>query len=475
MTMSEMLINGRFVKGASQAVVRGPFDDSVVGTAAEGGLADLESAVDAAHHAFAKWRMAEPGHRQRLLNRIAALIREEREDLAELLTDEVGKPIVWSLAEVDRMALTFSLSAEEAGLGPREDLDLGFDPRGAGYQCVVERMPLGVVFGIVPYNWPFNLAAHKVGPAIASGNAIVLKTSPLAPLSTLTLGRIIHDAGCPAGVVNIVNASACDTQSALEDERVKMLSFTGSAAVGWKLKSLFPNRRTILELGGDASVLVFADADLNAAVPKIVSGGYGYAGQICISVQHVRVERSIYDAVRERLIRATEACPTGDPRDVSTVCGPVINLANADRVTSWIQEAVDAGASVIAGGARQGTMLRPTLLEGVPSGVRLAHEEVFGPVMTLTPFDDLQEAIDQVNGSEYGIQCGVFTTAASTADACFDALEVGGVVINDVPTLRFDNMPYGGVKRSGIGREGVRYAMAEMTEPKTRVERAGTL
>jgi acyl-CoA reductase-like NAD-dependent aldehyde dehydrogenase len=348
-----------------------------------------------------------------------------------------------------------------------EKIALDLDPRGAGYECSVERFPLGVIFCIVPYNWPFNLTAHKIAPALATGNTVVVKVSPLAPLSTLELLRIIHEAGCPPGVVNGWNGHASLAQRALADPRIKMLSFTGSAAVGWKLKALLPERRVALELGGDASAIVCADADLDWATNRIIAGGFGYAGQICISIQHVLVEESIYDEMRSRLTAATLACVTGDPLNVNTVCGPLISEEAAQKVIGMVEEAVRGGAIVLGGGTRIGNLVAPTLLENVPPAVALAKEEVFGPVLTLAPFKTLEDAVRTVNESQYGIQTGVFTESQASASQAYQALNVGGVVINDYPTLRFDNMPYGGVKRSGFGREGVRYAMDEMTEMKT--------
>ncbi|HZH97714.1 MAG TPA: aldehyde dehydrogenase family protein, partial [Fimbriimonadaceae bacterium] len=352
-----------------------------------------------------------------------------------------------------------------------EALPVDYDPRGSGYTCRVERFPIGVVFGIVPYNWPYNLAAHKLAPALAVGNTVVLKPSSTACLSTLTLARIIQEAGCPAGVVNAVPCPSSIVEKALNDPRIAMLSFTGSPPVGWKLKGLLPEKRVSLELGGDASAIVAPDADLDWATTRIVQGAYGYAGQICIAIQHVLVHESIYTDMRERLVRATTECSWGDPELEETVCGPVINSDAADKVEAWRDEAVAAGAVVIAGGERRGNTVQPTLLEGVPCSVKLANEEVFGPLLTLAPYRDLDEALARVNSSDYGIQAGIFTRDLSVAERAFRELEVGGVIVNDYPTLRFDSMPYGGVKRSGFGREGVRYAMDEMTELKTLVVR----
>jgi len=475
MVHAELLIDGFFVGGPcdqsiGKDVIRAPFDGAVVGTAAEGGLGELRACVDAAHSAFEAWKKSPVHQRQALLRRVAALVRERTDELVDLLSREVGKPIVWSRGEVARLALTFDDAADTLSTWGYESLPVGMDPRGENVRCTVDRFPVGVIFCIVPYNWPFNLSAHKIAPALASGNTVVVKPSPLAPLSTMELVRIIHEAGCPAGVLNAWNGPAPLAQKVLtEDKRIRMLSFTGSAAVGWKLKELLPDRKVTLELGGDASSIIHADADIDWAVKRVVAGGYGYAGQVCISVQHVLVHQSIYESVRTALIEATKACPTGDPLSETTVCGPMISSGAADKVEAMVAEALDAGAILIAGGGRSGTLVNPVLIENVPEGCRLAHEEVFGPVLTLRSYQTIKEAIARVNASPYGIHAGIFTHDIRVADQAYRELEVGGVVINDYPTLRFDNVPYGGVKRSGFGREGVRFAMDEMTEPKSRL------
>ncbi len=471
---AELLIDGFFVGGpcdqsVGKEVIRSPFDGKIVGTAAEGGWAELRTCIDAAHSAFETWKNAHRHERQSLLRRVAEIVRERESELSELLTLEIGKPITASRGEVARLALTFEMAADALNGYGLESLPLDLDPRGGSYKCTVERFPRGVIFCIVPYNWPFNLTAHKIAPALATGNTVVVKPSPLAPISTLTLLRIIHEAGCPPGVVNGWNGPAVLAQKALADGRIKMLSFTGSAEVGWKLKELMFDRPVALELGGDASAIVCSDADLDWAAQRLVAGAFAYAGQICISIQHALVVESVYGPMREKLIELTQACSTGDPADESTVVGPLISDLAADKVTKMIEESVTLGANLLAGGSRNGRMIQPTLIENVPLSSRLGHEEVFGPVLTLQSVENLEKAIQIVNQSQYGIQAGVFTNSLSEAETAYRKLEVGGVIINDYPTLRFDNMPYGGVKRSGFGREGVRYAMDEMTEPKTKV------
>ncbi|HEY3779482.1 MAG TPA: aldehyde dehydrogenase family protein [Fimbriimonadaceae bacterium] len=473
----EMLIAGHFIGGpCDQAVgkvqIYAPYSSKIVGTAAEGGLDEAMAAISAAADAFDAFKNTPRSTRMHLLRQIAQLVREREEELVEVLTLEVGKPVTWSRGEVARLAITFDLAADQLSTYGFESMPLDFDPRGEGYTCRVERFPVGPIFCIVPYNWPFNLAAHKMAPALATGNTIVLKPSDLSPLSTFTLARIIHEAGCPPGVLNAILVPAPIAEKMAMDARIKMVSFTGSPGVGWHLKNICADKKVTLELGGDASAIVCEDADLDWATSRLVAGGYGYAGQVCISVQHVLAHERVYGSLKAKLIDATNACPTGDPSDPATVCGPLISSAAADKVMSFVDEAVAAGATVLAGGKREGNMVWPTLIENVPEGTKLDREEVFGPVLTLSSYSLLEHALKKVNSSQYGIQCGVFTHDETYAEQAFRTLEVGGVIIDDYPTLRFDNFPYGGVKRSGFGREGVRYAMDDMTEPKTLVTRA---
>ncbi len=421
--------------------------------------------------AFPGWKAASTKDRQRLLARIADLVKERSEALSQLMAREVGKPITWARAEVVRLELTFRLASELLDEPQRVELPLEFDPRGKDYRCFVEREPVGPVFAIVPYNWPYNLSAHKIAPALAAGCTVVLKPSSLAPLSTFALVDLIHDAQIPVGVLSSLLCSNEVAEGIVKDTRVAFVSFTGSPRVGWHLKGLVPEKHVSLELGGDASVLVFDDADLDWAVERMALGKYGYAGQICIAVQHARVHSRVYEEFKSRMIAATEQTPYGDPLDEKTVCGPLISSEAADKVMEWIQEAEDSGATLLAGGSRVGNVIVPTLIENVPDGCRLAKEEVFGSVLTLSSFSNDEEAIARVNASQFGIHCGVFTQDRGRVERLYKSLELSGVIVNDYPNLRFDNMPYGGVKRSGFGREGVRYAFEEMTTPKVLLER----
>ncbi len=476
MRHGELLIAGHFVGGpcdqsTGKDVVRNPFDGSIVGTVAEGAELELRGCIEAAHDAFGSWRKSSVTERKLLLFRIAELVIERKEELAELLVLEVGKPITWARAEVDRLAITFEIAADELSTWGTEKVSLRQDPRGTYCSAEFVRFPIGVIFAITPYNWPFNLAAHKIAPVLATGNTVVLKPSPMAALSTLALARLIHEAGCPPGVLNAWNGDTRHLVKALSDERISMISFTGSEEVGWGIKESYPTKRVTLELGGDAFAIVHSDADLENAVSRMASGAYGYAGQVCISVQHVLVHQSLYDQARSSLIKATIDCPFGDPRGENIVCGPLINKSALEKVTAMIEEAVSNGATILAGGGSDGNVYLPTLIENVPKTSQLFTEEVFGPVLTLAPYRSIDEVVARINASRFGIQCGVFTEDQAFVDRLFDDLVIGGIVHNDVPTLRFDAVPYGGEKRSGWGREGVRSAMIEMTTPKSLVRR----
>ena len=483
MIHAEMLIDGHFIGGpcdqaTGKAVVKNPYDGSVVGTYAEGGLGELRGCLDSADRAFRNWHPSIQ-ERQQLLRRISDLVRERKDELVELLALEVGKPVTWGRGEVERMAITFGIAADvlESWPDSTQPALVEFpqspeskDARAKDYQAAVARFPIGPIFGIVPYNWPYNLAAHKIAPALAIGNTIILKPSPQAAICTFVLARLIHEAGCPPGVLNAWCGPDQVIEKVSHDPRCRMISFTGSPGVGWKVKKgLPPDKKVALELGGNGMAIICEDADLEWAADRCVMGGYGYAGQVCIAVQHVICHSSVYDRVRDLLSRKTNECIYGDPRDTQTVCGPMISSEAADRVEMWIEEATESGARVLAGGEREGNVIRPTLIEAVPEKVRLSNEEVFGPVLTLEAFDDISQALSRVNASPYGIHLGLFTKRQALIDETFHQAEVGGLVINDFPTLRFDHLPYGGVKQSGFGREGVRYAMEEMSEWKSLV------
>ncbi|MBM4356588.1 MAG: aldehyde dehydrogenase family protein [Deltaproteobacteria bacterium] len=431
----------------------------------------MDQAIAAASRAFAAWSSTPREERRRSLACVADRVHDEAERLADAMAREVGKPITMARAEVTRLELTFRLAADFLAAPAREEVPLDYDPRGASYRCFVERIGVGPVLAIVPYNWPYNLAAHKLAPALAAGNTVVLKPSPLAMISTLALVALVDACGLPPGVLNAVGCAEDVAERAVADPRIKAVSFTGSERVGFRVREVARDKPVVLELGGDASALVFPDADLEWAASRIAASAFGYAGQVCISAQHARVHAAILPAFRERLLAATLATPMGDPLEATTVCGPMIHEDAARKAIDWIEEAVALGARLLAGGRRDGRLVEPTLLEDVPRNARLATEEAFAPVVCLSSFADTEDAFAAVNASRFGLHVSVFTRDEALVERAFRELEVGGVVVDEFPTLRFDAMPYGGVKRSGVGREGIRYAFDELSVPKVLLER----
>jgi len=428
-------------------------------------------AIDAAHDAFHRTRRLPAWQRRDILQHVVLRVTQRQEELARVLAIEVGKPIRDARGEIARLIDTFRLAAEEATRLAGEWLPLDIAPRATGYQAIVRRFPLGPCTFITPFNFPLNLAAHKIGPAIAAGCPWILKPASATPVSALLLGEILAETPLPPGAFSILPASAADVEPLVTDERMRFLSFTGSPQVGWALRARAGRKRVTLELGGNAACIVDPDADLDYAADRLTFGAFYQSGQSCISVQRVLAHRSIYAALRARLVERAEKLPTGNPLDEHTFLGPLISEADAIRVEQWVAEAVAAGARVLCGGRRQGPCYEATWLENVDPQQKISCREVFGPVATLQPFDDFDEALRGANDSVYGLQCGVFTRDLARAFRAFEELDVGGVVINDVPSFRVDNMPYGGMKESGCGREGVRYAIEEMTERKVLVLR----
>ncbi len=420
-------------------------------------------AADAAREPFRRW----PAHRrQAVLERVVQALVARREELAHVLVVEAGKPIRDARGEVARAIDTFRISAEEATRIHGEYLPLDVSARSEGVEAVIKRVPIGPVALISPFNFPLNLVAHKVGPALAAGCPFVLKPASATPISALVLAEILAATDLPEGVVNVLPASRAAADRLVEDDRLKLLSFTGSAEVGWALKARARKKKVVLELGGNAACIVDESADLDQAAERIVFGAFYQAGQSCISVQRILCHRHVQADLVERLVTRIRALAGGDPMNESTFLGPLITEQDALRVESWIEEAVAAGAKVLAGGGRDGRTVEATLVERVPRSAKLSCQEVFGPVATLEPFADFGDALAAVNDSEFGLQAGVFTRDLHHAFRAWNELEVGGVIVNDVPSFRVDSMPYGGVKDSGLGREGVRYAIEEMTEPR---------
>ena len=382
---------------------------------------------------------------------------------------ESGKPLKVARTEVERGIFTFNVAAEESTRIYGEYLPLDWQQFTAGRWGIVKRFPLGPIAGITPFNFPLNLVAHKVAPAIAAGCPLVLKPAPQTPLTALLLAEAVQQAGWPDGGLNVLPLSNADAGCWFHDERIKLISFTGSAAVGWKIKDNAGKKKVVLELGGNAGVIVHSDADLEFAAERCAVGGFSYAGQTCISVQRILVERSVFGKFTELLLNGVSKLKQGDPLDDSVDVGPMIRESDAIRAYDWVQEAVRGGARLLVGGKRNGSMLEPTVLTGTRPEMKVNCQEIFAPVVTVEAYDSFDEALRVMNSSPYGLQAGVFTRDAKLMFQAYEELEVGAVVAGDVPSFRIDHMPYGGVKDSGLGREGLRYAIEEMTEPKLMV------
>jgi acyl-CoA reductase-like NAD-dependent aldehyde dehydrogenase len=450
-------------------IVRSPWDGRDVGAVADADDAAMERAIARAVEAAPRVA-ALPRHvRQTILRATAAALLARREELADLMVAESGKPRRFARSEVDRAVSTFSLAADEVTRSGGELLPLDVTPSGEGYTALVTRTPIGVIGAIAPFNFPLNLVAHKLAPAIAVGNPVILKAPPQAPLCAHELSRIVHEAGWPQDALTVMHAPVDVAQRLATDDRIAMLSFTGSSAVGWHLKSIAGHKRVALELGGNAAAIVCDDADIEWAAKRCALGAFAQAGQVCIKVQRIYVVSSRYEAFVDALLRETDGLPAGDPNEETTVVGPVIDERSAVRIDAWIDEAVADGARVLRRPKRQGTLIPPVILTGTMPSMKVECEEIFGPVATIAAVQSLDEAIERTNASRYGLQAGVFTNDVRAIGRAFDGLQVGGVIVNDYPTLRIDNFPYGGIKESGFGREGVRYAMDEMSELKTLV------
>jgi acyl-CoA reductase-like NAD-dependent aldehyde dehydrogenase len=409
--------------------------------------------------------------RQNVLQHCVDRFKERFDELAYALCVEAGKPIKDSEGEVGRLIDTFRIAAEESVRMTGEVQPLDISPRAKGYQGIWKRVPIGPCSFISPFNFPLNLAAHKIAPALAVGCPFIVKPASRTPLGTIIIGEILAETNLPRGAFSILPAHRDGADLFTTDERLKLLSFTGSPGVGWDLKAKAGKKKVVLELGGNAAVIVDHDADLDDAVERIIFGAFYQSGQSCIGVQRIIIHADIYDDLRDRLVARAGKLIAGDPKDPNTFVGPMISEGEARRLDNWVQEAAQAGGKILCGGKREGAMLEATLLENVDRSTSLYREEAFGPVAILSKFTDFNEAMAEVNDSKFGLQAGIFTRDLFKMFDAWDRLDVGGVVINDVPSYRVDNMPYGGVKDSGLGREGVRFAMEDMTEIRNLVIR----
>ncbi|MGW4651564.1 aldehyde dehydrogenase family protein [Kitasatospora sp. NPDC004289] len=472
-TTHEFWLAGRKASGDAEFEVRHSYDGSLVGKVSIPTDAQVEEALDAAV-AVAPALAATPAHvRATALDHVARRLTERTEEIARLITAENGKPIKWARGEVGRAASVFRWAAEEARRTNGETMRLDTDPGGVGRFAVVRRFPRGVVLGIAPFNFPLNLVAHKIAPAIAVGAPIILKPAPATPLSALVLGEILAETELPAGSWSVLTVENEKMPALVQDKRLPVISFTGSDKVGYQIMDSVPRKHVTLELGGNAAAVVLADwsseADLEWAATRIAMFSNYQGGQSCISVQRVIADASVYDALVEKVVAKVGAQVTGNPSDDAVDVGPLVDENAAKRVEAWVEDAVTKGAKVLAGGTREGATYAPTVLAELPADAILAKAEVFGPVLSLHKVDSTDEAFALVNDSPFGLQTGVFTHDLQAAFKAHQVLEVGGVIIGDAPSYRADQMPYGGVKDSGVGREGVKYAMGDFTYEKVMV------
>lgn len=460
------LLNGQWVKTGDAIEVRSPYNDALVAVVHRAGPKEIEQAIADATRAFQVTRKLPSWKKAEVLMKVSEGILARREDLARTIALEAGKPIRTARLEVDRAAFTFQVAAEETKRHYGEIVPLDWLPGTENRVAHIHRVPLGPIAGIAPFNFPLNLVAHKVAPAMAAGNPIVLRPASATPVSALKLGEIIQEAGWPDGGYAVVTSATRNAAPLIEDPRIKLLTFTGSPAVGWSLKGKAGMKRVTLELGGNAGVIVHDDADVKYAAERVAWGGFSYAGQSCISVQRVYASAKIYEDFVDDLIPRVKALVVGDPLDEKTDVGPVIDSGAAARVEEWLAEAKAGGAEVLAGGVRDGNLIEPTVLASLKEDMNVSCQEVFGPLVGLFQYTDVNQAIHSVGASDFGLQAGIFTQDMSIVNKAFEEIEVGGLMVNDVSTFRIDHMPYGGVKQSGFGREGLRYAIEEMTEMK---------
>ncbi|MCF8724705.1 glyceraldehyde-3-phosphate dehydrogenase (NADP+) [Nitrospina gracilis] len=467
MTKKHDFLIGKKWTGAVETVpVTNPYTQEVIADVSLATPQEIDRAIGLAVETFQTTRNLPSYMRRNICNQVAEGIEKRKEEFSRTLAMESGKPLVYSRAEVDRSISTFRIAAEEATRIHGEVLNLDVTEPAKDKTGITRRFPLGAISGISPFNFPLNLVSHKVAPALAVGNPIVLKPASSTPLTALLLGEVILDTDAPEGVFSVVPCKSRDATALVEDPRLQLVSFTGSPPIGWDIKKRAGKKRVILELGGNAGVIVEPDADLDFAAKRVCFGAFSFSGQVCISVQRTYVHESVFDSFIDKLASETQKLKKGDPLDESTTFGPMIDTGNSERIESWVKEALDDGAKLVTGGKRDGAFFDPTILTNVKRDKKVVCEEAFGPLLVVEPYRDFQEALDTINDSDFGLQAGVFTNHLDLSMRAFNQLHVGGVVLNDVPTFRVDNMPYGGVKDSGFGREGIKYTIEEMTEIK---------
>jgi acyl-CoA reductase-like NAD-dependent aldehyde dehydrogenase len=466
----KIYVGGVFLETATKLDVVNPFTQEQFASTFLAGKEELEMAIQKAEAVRMELRKMPSYKRYEILMQIAKEIKKDRTPLAEILSKESAKPMKYALAEIDRAAQTFIVAAEESKRLPKEYVSLDWTAAGEGKEGLVNYFPIGLVAGIAPFNFPLNLAVHKIAPAIAAGCPIVLKPASSTPLSTLELAKIIDKTDLPKGAVSILPMNRVAGNQLVTDERFNLLSFTGSPVVGWEMKRNAGKKKVVLELGGNAAVIITESANLEKAIQKSVVGGFAYSGQICIHAQRFYVQETIFEKFTTAFVDASKKLRQGNPIKTTTDISSMIDEENAIRVESWIKDAVTKGAKVLLGGKRIGSYVEPAIITNTIPDMSVCAEEVFGPVVVIEKYKTINEAIAMVNDSKFGLQAGIFSDSTSEINLVFNELEVGGVILNDVPTFRIDHMPYGGVKDSGLGREGVKYAIMDMLEPKLLVK-----
>jgi acyl-CoA reductase-like NAD-dependent aldehyde dehydrogenase len=467
-TQTGFLLCGKEWTDGEALEVRSPWDQGLVGRVTVATRADARQAVNHAAASLRRTRALPRWKRREILEDVAAALIEQKERFAQLIVAEAGKPVRLARAEVDRAVLTFKTAAEEAVRLGGESLPLDLSEGNEGRWGLLQRFPVGPILAITPFNFPLNLVAHKLAPAMAAGCPVILKPAPQTPFTALALGEVILKAGWPPEALAVLPLSDIDTAWLAEKEdRIKLVSFTGSAKVGWELKVHSGRKRVLLELGGNAALIVHSDwPDLDEAAILTVHAAFGYSGQSCISLQRVFVERTVFQTFLWKVVEHTTKLIAGNPSEEATEVGPLIRHSDAERVESWIKEAASMGAKLVAGGERHGSTVTPAILTGTKPGMKVRDEEVFGPVVVIEPYDDFEQALADVNHSRYGLQAGMLTRDAGRILTAYRELEVGALIIGDTPSWRLDHMPFGGIKDSGLGREGIRSAIEEMTEPR---------
>jgi acyl-CoA reductase-like NAD-dependent aldehyde dehydrogenase len=469
-----LYLAGKFVTTKKTVDVTNPFDDSTVATVSQAGAKEIDAAIQAATDAFEEMKKLEPVDRSNILKHIASRLSERAEEFAETLTKENGKTIKESRGEVTRAISTLEIAAGEAWRIYGESYDAGITEAARGRRIMVRKFPIGPVAAIAPFNFPLNLAMHKIAPAFAVGCPVVLKPASKTPLSCLKLAEIIDETDLPKGAFSCLPCDREAGQMLVEDDRIKLLSFTGSPAVGWKMKRDAGKKKVVLELGGNAALIIDkGEHDWDRVITRALVGSFYQCGQVCISVQRIYCHEDVYDEFKKRFVKSVSLVKTGDPLNEKTNLGPIIDTQNRTRIMDWIKEAADKGAKVLTGNKVDGNAILPTILEGVDPSSKVSSEEAFGPTVNIHPVKSIEEAVQHVNDSTFGLQVGIFSNNFDAIQYVFNTCDVGGVIVNDVPAFRVDHMPYGGIKDSGLGREGIKYAMNDMLEEKVMVYFSG--